>query len=172
MQVVAATLCSVLDRSEVKSMGARMTFEAENRADLEEIREAIDKLLAGVGGATTAVDDGNGATTTPGHAGGLAAAKVQALWDRNISPHSWNLLHTIADRDPDSEVTFLDLHKELGISDGKIKAWHRNLVSAVKPIHAKFGKEPKFLVSRWDGTRQHYRVPAEVRQAVLALGRK
>jgi hypothetical protein len=156
-------------REEVSMSATKVLIEAEMSAP------GLDKAAAVIAGlrklvigqeAASPVPDVPAPSTIP------AAAKVQALWDRDTSPDSWNLLHTMAEHPAGTEVTFLGLYTELGISDGRLKAWHRNLCREITPINKKLGDDPPFLVDRWDGTKQHYSVPDEVRDAVLKLGRK
>jgi hypothetical protein len=132
------------------------------RANLVKARDQLGELL----------DDSPAQTSDAKGDGDLPARKVEALWDRSPSPASWNFLHEAAHRYDDEEFTFLDFAKDLEESDATVKAWHRNLSRSIKPVNEALGADPPFMEERWDGTKQHYRIPNSIREPVLRFGRK
>jgi len=141
-------------------MPATFTMQGElSRDGLEAARDQLDELLRAL------THD-----PAPNGAGPLMDRKVRALYGR-MGQTTWEFVHGCAEKfEPGSEFTFENLAQRFGQDVGTVKSWHRSASKSINRINEQFGGAPVFE-SRWDGSRQHYRVPAETREAILALGK-
>lgn len=143
-------------------MATRIQFDAElTRESLEAVREDIDRLLAG--------------TELPGtdmqwRIPTVAERQVDQLWPR-LGDHLQRLIKVSATDFEDAEsFTFEDLAGKLDEEIETVKSWHRNLSRSLKRVEREVGPGLPVLDGSWsdaDG-RMHYRMPAEMRRAVLA----
>ena len=90
-------------------------------------------------------------------------AAIKAMWPE-VEGARRLLYFAAIGREAEDEFTFDDI--KAGVDVPSLKAWHRNLARALKargiPIE-------RVMPSRWDGTRQRYRLPEPVLTLVRDL---
>jgi len=141
-------------------MTAAFTVQGElTRDGLETARDQLDELLRELpDGGVPSPEDGS-----------TADQKAQALKER-MGETTWEFVHGCAQKfGAGTEFDFEDLARAFEVSVGTVKSWHRSASKAINRVNEQLGGPP-VLESRWDGSRQHYRMPAETREAILALG--
>lgn len=136
----------------------RITIDANlSREGLLELRDAIDVLL----GADEAESAGLGGIVRRRR----AERKVAEVWGR-VGPNIRNFLLHAANWPDDREFTMTDIAEEMGTGPKTVRSWHRNLGRTLRHVEETM-PEPKLLLYRWDGAQNLYRMPPEVRSAVL-----
>ncbi len=123
---------------------------------LLQARASIDDLLAKHGFSLP--------TSNPEE---MATRKARALRER-VGDVTWKFVRTIAHcYEPEQEFTFENLVHTFSVDIESIRSWHRNMSRATKRIDEEMGAEPRFLESRWDGSRQHYWLTHVMREALI-----
>jgi len=137
----------------------RMTIEAElSHEGLLELRDAIDSLLAEIEGPRNPFVEKARQEQ--------AERKVREVWSR-VGDNIKTLLAVAAVDWPEgSEFSMNDLAERLDKNPKTVRSWHRNLGRSLRVVD-QHHPEPPLLESRWDGSRNLYRLLPEVRDAIL-----
>jgi hypothetical protein len=138
----------------------RITIEVElSREGLLELRFALDALLRDLGGDSSEPDRGDLVLQ--------ADRKVGEVWGRvgdNIK--RFLTLGAQLNNTDDAEFSMNDVADGLETSVKTVRSWHRNLGRTLRQVDEAI-PEPPFMIGRWDGERQQYRFPPEIRAAIL-----
>jgi hypothetical protein len=143
-------------------MGApRITIDASlSREGLLELRAAIDVLLGG-----------EAAEPSPYLMEArerMAERKVREIWSR-VGDNIRQLLTTAAMGWPEGEeFTMEDLSVHMRTPAKTVRSLHRNLGRTLHAMESEY-PEPPMMISRWNGQRNAYRLPVEVRRAILEI---
>lgn len=151
-------------------MNTGITFHAQySRSSLEEVRRAVEQLLATLpteGASVGAAPQAREASDTA--EAGLAKQKADRL-RQHLSSTLRDFLKNLADNhDPRETFTWDDIAERMGKDLKTVRSWHRILSRPMKRIDADLGREPRLFHSNWDGRRNHYRMTEEWREAILA----
>jgi len=140
-------------------MTATFTVQGElTRDGLEAARDQLDELLQKLAGRKAPSEED----------GSIADRKADALKER-MGETTWEFVHGCAQKfSAETEFDFEDLARAFNVSVGTVKSWHRSASKAINHVNEQLDGPP-VLKSRWDGSKQHYRMPAETREAILAL---
>jgi transposase-like protein len=138
----------------------RVTIEVDLSPEgLLQARDAIDRLLA---------EQERPASVSTGHIRlGQAQRKVDEVWSR-VGGKTRELLSAAASNwEEGEEFTMEDVALALDVPPQTVRSWRRNLGRTLRRVDEAM-PEPPVLVSRSNGPKNLYRLPPEVRQAILA----
>lgn len=162
-------------KTKEKEMPPTFTVTAEfTREGLLELRKQLDELmLQAPSGAVQSL--GEIAVAEERAATLMASDKVSAIRN-HLGEASWRFLRTCAEEFNDGDEFNLEfvadaMHDDPELSDeamlAKVKAYHRNVTRSEKKVNGYLAPGvPPLLESRWDGGRNWYTMPAEVRKAI------
>jgi hypothetical protein len=138
----------------------RITIEVDlSRAGLLELRAALDTLLGDLADSTSKTDEPDRMLQ--------ADRKVGEVWGRvgeNIK--RFLALGAQLNEAHDAEFSMEDIAQGLRTPVKTVRSWHRNLGRTLRQVEDAI-PEPPFMIGRWDGERQQYRFPREIRAAIL-----
>jgi hypothetical protein len=141
-------------------MPATFIIEGElSEEGLLDAKTAIESLLGDAG--TAVVED-----EIP-DADELALRKARLLrqW---CGDATWHFMSVTAHSYlPGQEFTFDELSATFNEDKATVKSWHRSASKIMNKVDAELGKLPAFLESKWDGERNHYRIPDIMREAII-----
>lgn len=146
-------------REEVTNMN--MQIDTTNQRDLEEAREIIGFLLSRQG------EQEEGLTDDPSGVDELdTPVRLAEVWSE-LGDNTQRLLREAAQNfAAEEEFTLEELGTRMGLPVESVKAIHRNLSRGLRTRGINWND---VLRTRWSGQRQHYRLPAEVRDTILGL---
>jgi hypothetical protein len=144
-------------------MTATFTIQGElSERGLLEAKEAIEGLLNEEG---VSLNEGDIPDQPE-----LALRKAKLL-RASAGSATWHFMSTIAQCYPSGqEFTFDDLKATFSVDKETVKSWHRSASKIMNKVDEELGKMPNFLDARWDGERQHYRMPEVMRDAIIEAG--
>lgn len=137
-----------------------ITIEVDlSREGLLELRAALDALLRDLGANTSETDRGDLVMQ--------ADRKVGEVWGR-VGHNIKRFLTLGAQLNDvhDAEFSMEDISQGLRVPVKTVRSWHRNLGRTLRQVDEAV-PEPPFMIGRWDGERQQYRFPREIRTAIL-----
>lgn len=138
----------------------RITIEVDlSRAGLLELRSSLDALLEDLDSGPSATDEAELALQ--------ADRKVGEVWGR-VGDNIKRFLTRGAQLNDihDAEFSMEDIAQGLRTPVKTVRSWHRNLGRTLRQVDEAI-PEPPFMIGRWDGERQQYRFPREIRTAIL-----
>jgi len=140
-------------------MTATFTIEGElSERGLLEAKVAIEGLLTGE-------DATLGAHNPDPVELALAKARLLRQWSGDAT---WHFMATIAQcYQAEQEFTFDDLSETFSVDKETVKSWHRSASKIMNKVNKEYGEVPAFLIPRWDGERQHYRMPGVTCAAMI-----
>lgn len=138
----------------------RITIEVDlSRAGLLELRSALDALLGDLDNGPSATDEAELVLQ--------ADRKVGEVWGR-VGDNIKRFLALGAQLNDahDAEFSMEDIAQGLRTPVKTVRSWHRNLGRTLRQVDEAI-PEPPFMIGRWDGERQQYRFPSQIRTAIL-----
>jgi hypothetical protein len=142
-------------------VATKTTFETEATRDA--IRTLRDELTALLGEALNALPASGDASPEPQAPTSLR--EVARGWKR-IHPSLRRLVEFTVNTYPGREFTWQDVARDMGEPLERVKSWHRSLSKQLNRTAREHSSAPPFMSSRWDGSRNHYQVSDEWREAI------
>lgn len=143
-------------------MPTQITLLTElSRDRLLELRDEIDALLAPRSGSS----DGTSTLTADAEANGTVEELATRLRVR-LNADLERLVRYLVDHYGDRSFVWEEVAAGMREKIGTVKSWHRSLSKPLNRLARQFPAAPPFLRSSWDGSRNHYTVNRQWKEAI------